>query len=145
MTHIEPMLPSDYNEVVALWKISTGISVDASDSRDGILAYLERNQLSSFVAREEGKLVGAVLGGHDGRRGYLHHLAVAPSHRKLGVGRLLAESVLRALRRDGIIKCHLFVRTDNVEARDFWSHIGWTKRDDIVMMSHTIPTEAARE
>lgn len=143
MAHIEQMFPSDYDEVIALWKTSPGIGIDESDSPDGIQSFLDRNPAMSFVARDGGILVGAVLGGHDGRRGYLHHLAVAPSHRGRGIGRLLAECVLTALAEKGIIKCHLFVRTDNTEARRFWSHTGWRQRDDIVIMTHLLHSESA--
>jgi len=143
MAQIEQMFPSDYDEVIALWKNSKGISVDESDSRDGIRSFLSRNPSMSCVAREGGILVGAVLGGHDGRRGYLHHLAVAQSHRGRGIGRLLAENVLAALAVKGIIKCHLFVRTDNAEARRFWSHAGWRQRDDIVMMTQLLHSASA--
>ncbi|HYO13072.1 MAG TPA: GNAT family N-acetyltransferase, partial [Thermoanaerobaculia bacterium] len=74
----------------------------------------------------------------DGRRGDLHHLAVAPSHRRRGIGAALAGRCLEALAEQGIFKCHLFVRVDNPEARAFWKRVGWTVRDDVVMMSRTV-------
>ena len=139
MVSVTEMRLSDYDEVIALWKSGLGITVDDSDSPEGIQRYLDRNPSSSFVAREHRTLLGAVLGGHDGRRGYLHHLAVIESRRKSGIGRLLADHVLDALSRQGIRRCHLFVRAGNGNAQEFWKHIGWKHRVDIVMMSHPIP------
>ena len=135
MIHIEPMRLDDYDEVMNLWRSTKGITTDASDSRQAIREYLVRNPGLSFVARENKRIVGAVLGGHDGRRGLLNHLAVAPEFRAKGTGRRLAESVLAALRQIGIPKCHLFVHADNVDALAFWNSVGWSKRHDLEMFS----------
>src|SRR5439155_1555746 len=89
MTEIVPFQPSDYDDAMALWRQTEGLALRGADSREAVLHYLKRNPGTSFVARERRTLLGAVLGGHDGRRGYLHHLAVAPSHRRRGVGRAL--------------------------------------------------------
>lgn len=83
-------------------------------------------------------IVGAVICGHDGRRGYLHHLAVASSYRHRGLGRALADRCLLALEGIGITKCHLFVRADNPEARAFWERVGWHIRDDTHMLSRNL-------
>ena len=107
----------------------------AADSREAVLQYLKRNPGPGFVARDKQTLIAAVLGGHDGRRGYLHHLAVARSHRGQGIGRALAERVLVALGAEGIHKCHLMVRADSADALAFWAHIGWIQRADLVPMS----------
>jgi ribosomal protein S18 acetylase RimI-like enzyme len=135
MINIAPMQLADYDEAIALWKATEGITIDASDSREEIEEYLLRNPGLSFVARHNGTLVGAVLGGHDGRRGYLHHLAVAPPYRGKGTGRRLAENVLAGLKQIGILKCHLFVHADNFKAIKFWKYVGWSRRDDIVMFT----------
>jgi len=103
----------DYAEVVALWKGTEGIRVSSEDSRANIGKFLERNRRMSFVARDGKELVGTVLCGHDGRRGYLHHLAVALSHRRLGIGRALVERCLARLRGAGIRRCRAFVLTQN--------------------------------
>jgi putative acetyltransferase len=89
----------------------------------------------SFVAREDGVLIGAVLTGHDGRRGYLHHLAVRADRRGLGVGKMLAEHSLAALRSAGIDKCHLFVLGANTGGLEFWRKIGWKERIELVVLS----------
>jgi N-acetylglutamate synthase len=135
-----PFQPQDYEQVMALWQATEGITLREADSRDAILAYVARNPGLSFVARDGAVVAGAVLAGTDGRRGYLQHLAVAPSHRGRGVGRALAERVVEALSAAGIAKCHLMVRQENERAKRFWEHLGWTVREDISLMSHADPT-----
>ena len=129
--------PCDYDEVMALWSATEGLTLRDADSREAITRYLARNPSLSFVARNGGQLVGAVLVGTDGRRGYLQHLAVAPSHRGQGLGRALAERAVAALSALGIAKCHLMVREENGLARAFWERLGWSERGDITLMSHT--------
>jgi N-acetylglutamate synthase len=135
-----PFEPQDYEQVMALWQSTEGITLREVDSRDAILAYLARNPGLSFVAREKSEIVGAVLAGTDGRRGYLQHLAVAPAYRGRGLGRALAERVIEGLSTAGIAKCHLMVRRENEPAKSFWEHLGWTARDDIAVMSHADPS-----
>jgi len=142
MVEIVPFEPRDYEEVMALWEATEGLTLRDVDSRDAILAYVLRNPGLSFVAQDEGEVVGAVLAGTDGRRGYLQHLAVARPHRGQGVGRALAERVIEALSGVGVAKCHLMVRRENELAKAFWEHLGWTARDDISVMSHTDPRTA---
>jgi len=132
---IEPMTMDHYDEVTALWKKSENVGLSSADEREKIKAYLDRNPGMSFVAKENGVIVGAALCGHDGRRGYLHHLAVAHSHQKKGVGRELAEKCIESLRSAGIEKCHLFVFHRNKDGKAFWEKIGWTPRTDIQVVS----------
>ena len=132
---ILPMNIEDYDELITLWQATEGMGLSPADERRHIARYLKRNPGLSFVARDSEKLVGSVLCGHDGRRGYLQHLAVDRAHRGQGVGRALAEQARLALRREGIHKCHLFVIRTNARAVDFWLHIGWMKRNDIITMS----------
>jgi ribosomal protein S18 acetylase RimI-like enzyme len=136
MIEIAAFSAPDYDEVMALWRATDGLTLRQADSREAIGLYLARNPGLSFVARDDGHLIGAVLAGTDGRRGYLQHLAVAPSHRGRGVGRGLAERAIAALRAVGIAKCHLMVRRENAEARAFWTKLGWAERDDVTLMSH---------
>jgi ribosomal protein S18 acetylase RimI-like enzyme len=136
MTEILPFTPSDYDEVMTLWKATEGLTLREADSRQAIINYLGHNPGLSFVARDGDRLVGAVLAGTDGRRGYLQHLAVAATHRRRGLGSSLAIRVLVELRAVGIAKCHLFVRREHADAREFWEHLGWTARDDVVLMSY---------
>jgi ribosomal protein S18 acetylase RimI-like enzyme len=132
---IREMTVQDYAEVLALWQTSEGVGLSDADSEEGVARYLHRNPGLSFVARDGEHLVGAVLCGHDGRRGYIHHLAVGESHRRQGLGRALVERCLSALRRDGIDKCHIFVFADNRDTVAFWKRIGWTQRVELIMMS----------
>lgn len=142
MIEIVHFLPADYDEVMALWSSTEGLTLREADSREAISRYLARNPGLSFVARDQGQLVGAVLTGTDGRRGYLQHLAVAPSHRGQGVGRSLAERAVAALGALGITKCHLMVRRENASARAFWARLGWHERADITLMSLADPSAA---
>lgn len=140
---IQPMTPADHDEAMALWRRSPGIGLSQADEPGSIRRYLERNSGQSFTAREEGRLIGVVLCGHDGRRGYLHHLAVDPDHRGRGLGRELARRGLDALRAEGIDRCHLFVQRPNEAAARFWSRLGWWERTDIRMFSIDLPGETS--
>jgi ribosomal protein S18 acetylase RimI-like enzyme len=120
---------------VALWKASDGIGLSSADSRDAISKYLARNPAMSFAAYDGAGLAGTVLCGHDGRRGYVHHLAVAAPYRRKGIGLRLVKASLAALRAEGIEKCHLFVFRENAAAQAFWTKVKWTERTDLVIFS----------
>ena len=128
--------PADYDAAFALWAETEEIVLRDVDARTPVLQYLTRNPGLSVVALDGGSVVGAVLCGTDGRRGYLHHLAVARSHRRRGIGRALAQRCLVALSERGIDKCHLMVLPTNTAARAFWHRLGWQERPDVVLMSH---------
>jgi N-acetylglutamate synthase len=129
------MTPKDCTAVLALWRSVPGIGLDDDcDSRRGIARYLKRNPGCSFVACAGDAIVGAVLSGHDGRRGYLHHLAVAPPHRGLGVGKALVLRCLQALARQHIPKCNIFLFQSNADGRAFWQHNGWNLRRDLKVL-----------
>lgn len=128
----------DYDEAIALWQRTEGIGLSSADTRERIAIYLERNPGLSFVAWAGGELIGAVLCGHDGRRGYLHHLAVAKEWRGKGVGRALTSASLAGLKALDIDKCHLFVYSDNQAGREFWTHEGWKERHDLMLVSKDI-------
>jgi ribosomal protein S18 acetylase RimI-like enzyme len=132
---IQEMVIEDYDEVRALWEVSDGIQVSDIDSSVSIARFLNRNAGLSFVARENDQLVGAVLCGHDGRRGYIDHLAVRSSSRRQGIGRSLVSRCLFHLMRMGIRRWNLFVLEDNQEARSFWTHLGWAEKVELVTMS----------
>ncbi len=133
---IREMTMADYDAAMALWQRTEGMGLRPADAPEHIARYLARNPGLSFVAMDGDHLVGTVLCGHDGRRGYLQHLAVEQAYRGQGIGRALVERVLHALRDAGIRKCHLFVIKENQAAIEFWRHIGWELRQDIVTMSH---------
>jgi ribosomal protein S18 acetylase RimI-like enzyme len=137
-TVIREMTTQDYAEVLALWRTSEGVGLSDADSEEGVVRFLERNPGLSFVALDGEHLVGAILCGHDGRRGYIHHLAVSTLHRRKGLGRALVGQCLSTLRRDGIAKCHIFVFDDNNDTIAFWKSVGWTQRVELIMMSRYI-------
>lgn len=132
---IEPFHIKRYDEVYGLWDRCSGVGLSGADERDQIAAYLARNPGMSFLALTDGKVVGTILGGHDGRRGYIHHLAVDDAYRRRGVGRLLLEHCLAALEEAGIQKCHLFIFHENASGIAFWEAQGWTLRQDVRLMS----------
>jgi ribosomal protein S18 acetylase RimI-like enzyme len=139
---LRAMTPADYDAVLALWQASEGIGLNESDTREAIAAYLVRNPGLSFVAETEGKIAGAVLCGHDGRRGYLHHLAVASPHRRRGLGRTLVDESLTRLRAHGIPKCNIFLFANNEAGRAFWLREGWAPRKDLVLVQKTLSASA---
>lgn len=132
---IGPMTIQDYREVLALWRDCEGLGLSDSDTREGIADFLAANPGLSLVARAAGSVIGAVLCGEDGRRGYIHHLAVTPSHRRKGIGKALVRLCLDELRARGIPKCHLFVFQNNEQATAFWESIGWIHRTELKTFS----------
>lgn len=139
---IRVMAAADYDEAYALWRATPGLGLTAADSREAIARYLARNPGMSFVAHVDGALVGTVLSGHDGRRGYLHHLAVRAHARGKGVGTALVGRVLDAMTAAGMERTHLFVHTNNAIGLRFWERAGCRRRDDIAMF--TFDTDAPR-
>jgi putative acetyltransferase len=119
---------------LALWRATEGVGLNESDTSRALRDYLRRNPGLSFGVWIDGRLVGAVLCGHDGRRGYLHHLAVAREHRGAGLGRLLVQTCLARLRERRIPRCNVFLFTDNSTGRRFWQHLGWHERDDLQVL-----------
>lgn len=135
MLAIRQMDISDYDSVISLWRDTENLSIRDADSKENIGLYLDKNPGLSFVAVIEDNVVGAVLVGTDGRRGYLQHLAVAPDYRKQGIGQSLVSESVKALDAIGIAKTHLFVLGDNMEAQGFYQSLGWYPRDEVRMFS----------
>jgi putative acetyltransferase len=124
----------DFDAVIALWRRTEGVGLNESDTRRAITAFLRRNPRLSFVAEQGGRIIGAVLCGHDGRRGYLHHLAVSKRHRRRGIGRRLVNACLAKLRKAGIQKCNIFIFANNAAGMKFWAHTGWSLRTELRLM-----------
>jgi putative acetyltransferase len=124
----------DFDAVLALWRRTEGVGLNESDTRRAIAAYLRRNPRLSLVAEKDGRIIGAVLCGHDGRRGYLHHLAVSKRHRCRGIGRQLVNACLAKLRKAGIQKCNIFIFANNAAGMKFWAHTGWSLRTELRLM-----------
>jgi ribosomal protein S18 acetylase RimI-like enzyme len=132
---IEQMKAQDYGEIVTLWNRTEGIGLSGADNMESIESFLKRNPGLSFVLRNDGRIVGTIMAGHDGRRGYLYHLVVVSEYRGEGWGRKLVRACLAELLRQGIQKCHLFVYKRNTTGREFWKISGWTEREDIQVFS----------
>ncbi len=143
---IAPMTAGDLAPVLDLWARTEGIGLNESDTLQQLRAFLDRNPGLSLVVRDGERLVGAVLCGHDGRRGYLHHLAVTPECRGRGLGRQMVESCLSTLAALGILKCNVFLYADNNAGQQFWRHSGWWEREDLkVLQRATSPGQAISE
>ena len=125
---------SDYEEATAFWSSIPEVGLDDADSPSNMKAYLTRNPGLSFLARHGEKLIGAVLCGHDGRRGYLHHLAVHSDYRRTGIGKRLVDECLSALSWRGISRCNIFIYSDNEKGKGFWEKAGWATYDGLDIM-----------
>lgn len=120
--------PDDYDKVLALWRSAgEGIHVRRSDEPDEILKKLQRDPDLFLLAEQDGEIVGTVLGGYDGRRGMVYHLAVQASYRLRGIGDALMEELERRLKQKGCIRYYLMVTYDNHEAIRFYEKRGWEK------------------
>lgn len=124
-TKFRPMAPVDLPGARRLWSAAEGVELAEGDSPGELRRYLRRNPGLSHVALVGSRLAGAVLAGHDGRRGYIYHLAVSRRHRGQGLGRALAARSLVALKRTGVIRTLILVSRDNATGRKFWRREGW--------------------
>ena len=125
------MTMDDYSEAYDLWIICGNGLNDKDDSPEGIEKYLKRNPSTSFVATCDGKVVGVILCGHDGRRGIIQHACVSPDYRRLGIGNKLVELALEALKEEGINKVLLVAFKKNEGGNAFWEAQGFTLREDL--------------
>ena len=142
--NIRKMVINDYDDVYALWMSCSGMGLNnLDDSREGIDRFLERNPDTCFVAECDNKIVGAIIVGNDGRRGYIYHIAVNLQYRKLGIARQLVEASMKELKQVGINKVALVVFDKNENGNLFWEKLGFTARDDLVYRNKAI-TEMIR-
>ncbi|MCM1285249.1 MAG: GNAT family N-acetyltransferase [Acetobacter sp.] len=136
---IRKMTIDDYDEVYSIWISCKGMGLNSlDDSKDGINKFLNRNPDTCFTATEENKIVGCILAGNDGRRGYVYHTAVSPDYRQKGIGTKLTEKVIEALKEIGISKAALLVFANNENGNQFWNKIGFTERNDLIYRNKTI-------
>lgn len=136
MITLEPMTSADIPAAIAIWQNQPGITLRDADTPEALAKYLARNPGFSFIMRENGQVIGAALAGHDGRRGFLHHVLIRESHRRRGLGRRLVNACLDALVADGLLKCHILVNADNETGKIFWEKLGWEERPMLLLMSH---------
>ena len=136
---IREMKIEDYDNVFALWKTSKGFGIrSVDDSREGIERFLKWNPGLSVVAEEEGKIVGAILCGSDGRRGCLYHVCVHKDYRRQGIGKTMVIWCMEKLKELQINKVSLIAFTQNDIGNAFWKEIGWTKREDLNYYDFTL-------
>ena len=142
MVTVRSMQIEDYDQVYALWMTIHGFSIRTiDDSREGVERFLKRNPGISVVAEMDGRVVGAILCGHDGRRGCLYHVCVHEAYRMHGIGRAMVVHCMNALQQEGINKVSLIAFTKNDIGNAFWKEIGWTKRQDLNYYDFTLNEE----
>jgi len=131
------LVPTDHEILFKMWKTAPGLTIRNADSFEGFTAFLKRNPRLSFGVESGGRLVGSILGGHDGRFGSIHHLVVMPAFQNQGLGKQLVKLCLDQLESTGTEKCHIFINRDNQNGIKFWENIDWVERTDLFMASFT--------
>lgn len=139
---IRSMTIEDYPAVKALWQSIRGFGIRSiDDSKEGVGRFLMRNPGVSVVAEQDGEIVGAILCGHDGRRGCLYHVCVRKECRRQGIGKAMVVFCMEALKKEQINKVSLIAFTKNDVGNAFWKEIGWTKREDLNYYDFTLNEE----
>ena len=129
---IRVMTMEDYEEVHRLWMEISGFGIRSiDDSKEGVERFIKRNPTTSMAAFHDGKLIGSILCGHDGRRGHISHTAVHPEYRHQGIGKTLVETALESLKKHDIAKVNLVVFKRNEGGNAFWESMGFTEREDL--------------
>jgi len=137
--NVRIMTTTDYEQVYALWLDTPGMGINSiDDTADGVAKYLARNPTTCFVVEHGGVIIGVILSGHDGRRGFIHHTAVARSAQRQGVGEALLGAAMSALEREGINKVSLVVYGKNEKGNAFWEKHGFTERNDLIYRNKEI-------
>lgn len=136
------MTIEDYEGVYALWKKIKGFGIRSiDDSKEGVARFLKRNPTTSVVAEKDGRIVGSILCGHDGRRGCLYHVCVDEDYRHHGIGKRMVVFAMKALKEEKINKVSLIAFTENDIGNAFWNTIGWTERLDLNYYDFTLNEE----
>ncbi|MBR3606105.1 MAG: GNAT family N-acetyltransferase [Lachnospiraceae bacterium] len=139
---IRTMTIEDYEQLYSLWMKIKGFAIRSiDDSKEGVERFLERNPRTSVVAVKDNHIVGAILCGHDGRRGCLYHVCVDPLHRKQGIGKKMVVFAMKALQEEKISKVSLIAFTENDIGNAFWRKIGWSQREDLNYYDFTLNKE----
>lgn len=136
---IRNMTPDDYEKIIALWKNTDGMGLRSlDDSKQGISLFLNRNPATNFVAVDNDEIIGTILCGHDGRRGYIYHTVVEVGHRNQGIATNLIKAAVSALQQEGITRVCLNVMETNECGKSFWRKSGWEKKDFLGFYSKSI-------
>lgn len=128
---------NDYEEVYVLWE-ETDIILKKSDEKQEIDRMIKRNPYTCLVGEIDNEIVSVVMGGFDGRRGYVHHLAVKPRLQRQGIGKKMMDELLKRFKDLKVIKVHLFVEENNKKVKDFYRSIGFKERIDLTDFSRTL-------
>lgn len=129
----------DYEKVYSLWMTIDGFGIRSiDDAYEGVARFLKRNPTTSVVAEADGKIVGAILCGHDGRRGCFYHVCVHKDYRKHGIGKAMAVFCMKALQKEEINKVSLIAFQSNEVGNKFWRKVGWTFREDLNYYDFTL-------
>lgn len=131
--------PEDIDAAIGLWRRTPGMGLNSTDEPVALAAFLARNPGLSHVATVAQRVIGTLLAGHDGRRGFLYHLAVDGAYRRQGIGRQLVQHALTELAASGISRTSIHVFADNDEGKAFWLSLGWTDRADLSVLQHIHP------
>ena len=127
---IRDFTPADYKAVYTLWETTPGVGLrENEDSEVPVLKFLAKNPNTCFIAVEDEKIIGTILGGNDGKRGYIYHLAVDVNFRRRGIGKALVERTVEALKHEGINGIKIFVFRDNESGNIFWEKLGFVEND----------------
>lgn len=139
---IRVMTKEDYDGVYRLWMTIRGFAIRSiDDSREGVESFLDRNPSTSIAAVDGDEIIGAILCGHDGRRGCFYHVCVREDYRKRGIGKAMVVAAMNALKREKINKVSLIAFTQNDIGNSFWKGIGWTQREDLNYYDFVLNTE----
>jgi len=131
-TYLHPINESDYPKLIKLWETAGCIEVRQTETPEMLATFLKRNPGCNYAAYAGTRLVGAVLAGHDGWRGYLYHMAIKPDYRKRGLGTQLVNAAVGGIKRDGITYIHCLVKRDNLIAQQFWTRCGFDAREELL-------------
>ena len=130
MYKIKKMDIKHYEEIITLWKNTEGVGLNEyDDSKKSIKKFIEKNPNTCFIAEINTEVIGTIMGGYDGRRGFIYHLMVKHEHRKHGIGKNLLEKVEIGLRREGVRRIYLVLIKENETGMRFWENNGYELRD----------------
>lgn len=136
---IKKMTIDDYEKLFEMWQSTPNMGLRSlDDSKEGISFFLKRNPNTNFVAYDDNKLIGTILSGHDGRRGYIYHTVVLPEYRRQGIATNLVDMAVKALQEEGITRVCLNVMETNEQGKKFWIDRGWEKKDFLGFYSKAI-------
>ena len=123
---IEKMKIDDYDEIHQIWSNTNGMTLRAiDDSKEGIERFLKRNPNNNFICRINGNIIGGILCGHDGRKGFIYHTVVKENYRTRDIGKKLVENVINSLKEENITKIGVLVNSDNISGNNFWESLGF--------------------